>query len=63
MNLKLKAMIIKKFGSQAEFSMVIKKDESTISRVIRGRRKLNDKQKNIWAKALRCEPNEIFHKM
>ncbi|MBU4186117.1 MAG: helix-turn-helix domain-containing protein [Proteobacteria bacterium] len=63
MNLELKAMVIKKFGSQAEFSMVINEDESTISRVIKGRRRLNDEQKNKWADALGCKPNEIFNEL
>ena len=60
MNRKLKTIIYEKFGSQAEFSMVVKEDESTISRVIRGRRKLNDEQMKNWAKALGCGVDELF---
>jgi len=60
MNKKLKVLIFERFGSQAEFSMAIKEDESTISRVIRGRRKLNDDRMNKWAEALGCRPDEFL---
>ena len=60
MNKKLKLLIYEKFGSQAEFSMAVEEDESTISRAIRGRRKLNVEQKKKWAKALGCRPDELF---
>jgi plasmid maintenance system antidote protein VapI len=60
MNRKLKAIIYEKFGSQAEFSMVVEEDESAISRIIRGRRKLNNDQRNRWARALGCTPNELL---
>jgi transcriptional regulator with XRE-family HTH domain len=59
MNKKLKAMIVKRFGSQAEFSMAIKEDESTISRVIRGRRQLSYGQMKEWATVLGCDPDDI----
>ena len=60
MNRKLKAIIYEKFGSQAEFSMAVEEDESAISRVIRGRRKLNMEQKKNWANALDCGADELF---
>jgi hypothetical protein len=60
MNRKLKATIYEKFGSQARFSMTVDEDESTISRVIWGRRKLNNDQRNRWARALGCTPNELL---
>ena len=34
MNINLKLKIIEKCGSQAEFSMLVKEDETVISRVI-----------------------------
>ena len=40
MNRKLKLKIVELYGTQADFSMAVEEDESTISRVIRGRRKL-----------------------
>ena len=60
MNRELKSLIVKKFGNQANFSMVVDEDESTISRVIWGRRKLNNDQRNRWAKVLGCTPNELL---
>jgi hypothetical protein len=60
MNKILRFKIIEKFGSQAEFSMAVKEDESTISRVLRGRRKLRKDAKKKWAKVLGCLPEEIF---
>jgi hypothetical protein len=42
LNLPLKAKIIEKFGSQANFSEVINEPEPAISRTIRGRRKLDE---------------------
>ena len=60
MNLKLRAKILEKFGSQAEFSMAVKEDESTISRIIRNRRKPSEEQKIRWANIIGCKHNEIF---
>ena len=60
MNIILKMLIIEKLGSQARFSMIVDEDESTISRVIWGRRKLNNDQRNKWAKALGCKPDDLF---
>lgn len=60
MNRKLKVAIIEKFGSQADFSMVIEDDESVISRVIRGRRRLSADKQKIWADALGCKRDDLF---
>ena len=60
MNKKLKAKIIEKYGTQADFAPVIDTDESLISKIIRGRRKLNPEMQFIWAKALGCKPEDIF---
>ena len=60
MNLALKFKILKKFSSQANFAQVVNADESMVSRIIRGRRILNPKMQLIWAKALDCDPKDIF---
>jgi plasmid maintenance system antidote protein VapI len=60
MNKKLKAAIIMKYGSQADFAEVIDTDETIISRIIRGRRQLDSEKRFIWAKALGCKPEDIF---
>jgi ribosome-binding protein aMBF1 (putative translation factor) len=60
MNKRLKLKIIEMFGSQADFAQAIKEDESVVSRIIRGRRKLDDQQKRKWAAALDCNPDQIF---
>ena len=60
MNLKLKAKIIEKYGTQADFAPVINTDESLISKFIRGRRKLSPENQTIWANALDCKPSDIF---
>ena len=60
MNKKLKAAIIMRYGSQADFAVAIDTDETIISRIIRGRRQLDSKTQLIWAKALGCRPEDIF---
>ena len=60
MNLKLKAKIIEKFGTQADFASVLKGDESFVSRVIHGRRYLSAEKQKAWANILDCEQNQIF---
>jgi len=60
MNKNLKLKIIEKFGSQAEFSTIVNEDESVISRVINGRRKLSPKRQKKWAKVLECYIRDLF---
>ena len=60
MNLKLKAKIIEKFGTQADFAAATKDDETLVSRVIRGRRFLSTEDQKTWAALLDCEPNQLF---
>ena len=60
MNNILKAKIIEKFGTQADFAQAIKTEEAIVSRVVRGRRILNSETKQIWADALGCKPKDIF---
>ncbi len=56
----LKAMIIKVYGSQGDFSDAIGVNESFTSRVIHGRKELSKSEKLRWAKRLKCRPEEIF---
>lgn len=60
MNLSLKFKILEKFPSQADFAQAVDADESTVSRIIRGRRTLDPKKQILWAKALGCKPKDIF---
>ena len=46
MNKILKARIIERFGSQADFAQAIGIDETKVSRIIRGRRRLTEKEQN-----------------
>ena len=60
MNKDLKAAIFKKFGSQGDFATAINIDETFVSKIIRGRRSLDPEKQLIWAKALGCDPKELF---
>jgi len=59
-NKRLKARIIRVFGTQVDYAQEIGEDETLVSKVICGRRPLSlDKQKE-WAKALGCKPRDLF---
>jgi hypothetical protein len=60
MNKRLKAQIILRFGSQADFAQVVGDSQTIISEVIRNRRRLSDTKAVEWALALGCHPDEIF---
>ena len=60
MKKKLKAKIFEKFGTQGDFAQAVNVDETIVSKIIRGRRKLDFKKQSIWAAALRCKPKDIF---
>lgn len=60
MNRKLKAKIVERFGTQADFAQAIKMDETNVSRVVRGRRTLSPEAQKTWGRALSCEPKEVF---
>jgi hypothetical protein len=60
MNLELKAEIVRRYGSQANFSTALKVDESFVSRVVRGRRTLEPKEQKKWAQALGKKPEDLF---
>ncbi len=60
MNFLLKTRIIEKFGTQVDFAQEIKVSETLVSKIIRGRRTLDSERQLIWAKALGCNPKELF---
>ena len=60
MNKILKAKIVEKFGTQADFAIAVKVRESQISRVVRRRRTITPETQKIWAAALGCNPQELF---
>lgn len=56
----LRAKIVEVYGTYDDFSPVIKTDSSVISRVVCGRRALPPEKQKVWAKALKCKPDELF---
>jgi hypothetical protein len=59
MNRQLKSKIIEHFGCQADFALKAGVCESIVSRVIRGRRKLNKDERARWARILKTG-KEVF---
>ena len=59
-NLKIKGKIIERFGNQFEFSKVVNMHESDISRVIHGRRAIDEETRKFWARVLDADVNELF---
>jgi transcriptional regulator with XRE-family HTH domain len=62
MNKKLKGKIITKFGTQCEFARAIHEHESVVSKILRGRRELGEKDKKLWATVLGEEPADLFER-
>jgi len=59
MNRVLKSKIIERFGSQGDFALKAGINESVVSQVIRGRRKLNEDERGRWARILKTG-KEVF---
>ncbi len=59
-NNKLKAKIVEKFGSQANFAEELDIFATIVSRVVRGRIFLSDEDQIRWANLLDCNPEDIF---
>lgn len=59
-NYRLKALIIEHYGSQVDFAEELGQREETISRVVRGRQTLPDKEKQRWAQMLGATPEALF---
>ena len=60
MNRLLKAKIIEKFGTQADFAVKARVDDPTVSRVVRNRKTLTPEDQYFWARLLDSEPEELF---
>ena len=60
MNRPLRAKIVERFGTQADFAHIIRATEPVISRVVRGRKELPPEQQERWARALGATVEEIF---
>jgi len=60
MNRFLKSKIIEQYGTQADFALALQIDETFVSRIIRGRRKLDSQEKKRWAKALHANAHRLF---
>ncbi len=56
----LKGRIVANYGSQADFAQKLQIDETVVSRVLHGRKKLPKEERHRWAKALNCQPQELF---
>ena len=60
MNLKVRAAILTAgFRCNADFAQRVSMDESVLSRVLNGRRKLKADQAEAWLNVLKCDPNLI----
>jgi len=59
-NLNLKAMIIKRYGTETDFAVKLGTFPTIVSQVVRGTRALSIEEKEKWARYLECEPAEIF---
>jgi plasmid maintenance system antidote protein VapI len=59
MNRRLKARIIEVFGTQADFAQKAGVDDSYVSKIVRGRRYLPEKEATRWAELLKCG-TEVF---
>ena len=55
LNIKI-AMMQGGFRNQADFAQAVEMDESFVSRVLNGRRKLTQDQSKKWATVLGCTP-------
>lgn len=56
----LRLRVLARFGSQADFAQYIGQSESSISRVLRGRRELSLAERKTWAGALGYPASELF---
>ena len=61
MNSKLiKSKIFLNYGTQSDFALAIGMDETLVSKIIRGRRKLDPEKQRAWARALNTTRKQIF---
>jgi plasmid maintenance system antidote protein VapI len=52
-------VILHRFPTQADFAQAAGVDETIVSRVVRGRRKLTTEQAAQWAAVLNCKPKTL----
>ena len=57
LNFKLKGMIVSKYGTQFAFANALKEHETAVSKILRGQRKLTEREGQKWAKALDVDVN------
>lgn len=57
LNRDLKAAIVRQYGSQARFACRLKMDEGKLSKIVHGRKDLDEKEKARWARLLKVEPS------
>ena len=60
MNLALKLKIMQIYGTQSDFAQCIGEDDSMVSRIVKGRRKLDPINQEKWAEALGCKAQDLF---
>jgi len=59
-NLRLKAMIVRHYGTQEDFSVVSGMSETRISKVIGNRHEICRAEKALYANRLYCKIEDIF---
>jgi hypothetical protein len=59
-NRELKAKIVLTFGSQIRFAEAVGSHENRVSKVITGRSRPTDHERQTWAKALKANPESLF---
>ena len=55
MHQNLRIEILKRFRTQADFAAALKKNDSVVSRVVQGRRRLSKIESELWQKTLKCK--------
>ncbi len=60
MNRKLKAAIVQAYGTQSDFAQAMRCPEAVVSKVVRGRRSLDEEEQTRWAQALAASKEELF---
>jgi plasmid maintenance system antidote protein VapI len=56
----LRIEILRKFQTQGDFAMAVGCHESTVSRVLRGRKLLTSQDHKRWADVLGCNPTLLL---
>lgn len=59
-NLFLKAKIVERFGSQADFAEKLHKAPSVVSETVNGRRVLRGTEAKLWTRLLKCPVEYLF---